>query len=79
MKDFTTKELLEMINQRGLKPYMVLTVKQESFEPYNVPYSSIEEFEEDKRIFNLTLINTEYILVTDEEERECLKDGVLPE
>ena len=48
MKDFTTKELLEMINQRGLKPYMVLTVKQESFEPYNVPYSSIEEFEEDK-------------------------------
>ena len=79
MKEFATDELLEMINQRGLKPYMVLTVKQESFEPYNVPYSSIEEFEEDKRIFGLTLLNTEYMLLTDAEERECIRNGYLPE
>ncbi len=79
MKEFTTDELLEMIKQRGLKPVMIMTVKQEKFEPYKVPYSTIEEFEEDKRIFNLTLINTEYILVTDEEERECIRRGNLPE
>ena len=79
MKDFTTKELLEMINQRGLKPYMVLTVKQENFEPYKVPYTNIEEFEEDKRIFGLTLFNTEYMLLTDAEERECIRNGYLPE
>lgn len=79
MKEFTTDELLEMIKQRGLKPVMIITVKQENFEPYKVPYSTIEEFEEDKRIFNLTLINTEYILVTDEEERECIRRGNLPE
>ena len=79
MKDFTTKELLEMINQRGLKPYIVLTVKQENFEPYKVPYTNIEEFEEDKRIFNLTLIDTEYMLLTNDEERQCIKDGILPE
>ncbi len=79
MKEFTTDELLEMIKQRGLKPVMIMTVKQENFEPYKVPYSTIEEFEEDKRIFNLTLINTEYILVTDEEERECIRRGNLPE
>ena len=79
MKEFTNDELLEMIKHRGLKPVMVVTVKQESFDPYKVPYSSIEEFEEDKRIFNLTLINTEYILVTDEEERECIRRGNLPE
>jgi hypothetical protein len=78
MKEFTTDELLEMIKQRGLKPVMIMTVKQENFEPYKVPYSTIEEFEEDKRIFNLTLINTEYILVTDEEERECIRRGNLP-
>ena len=68
MKDFTTKELLEMINQRGFKPVMLMTVKQENFDPYKVPYSSIEEFEEDKRIFGLTLLNTEYMLLTDAEE-----------
>lgn len=78
MKEFTTEELLEMINDRGLKPVMIMTVKQENFEPYKVPYSSMEEFEEDKRIFNLTLINTEYMLLTDEEERKCSKDGYLP-
>ena len=32
MKDFT-KELLEMINQRGLKPVMIMSVKQENSEP----------------------------------------------
>lgn len=79
MKDFTTEELLEMINQRGLKPVMIVTVKQENFEPYKVPYTNMEEFEEDKRIFNLTLIDTEYMLLTDKEESECIKDGILPE
>lgn len=79
MKDFTTKELLEMINQRGLKTVMIMTVKQENSEPYKVPYTNIEEFEEDKRIFGLSLLNTEYMLLTDDEERQCIKDGVLPE
>lgn len=79
MKEFSTEELLEMIKQRGLKPVMIMTVKQENFEPYKVPYSTIEEFEEDKRIFNLTLIDTEYVLLTDSEERKCIKDGILPE
>ncbi len=79
MKDFTTKELLEMINQRGLKPVMLMAVKQENSEPYKVPYTNIEEFEEDKRIFGLSLLNTEYMLLTDDEERQCIKDGVLPE
>ena len=79
MKEFTTEELLEMINQRGLKPVMVMTVKQGDFEPYKVPYSSMEEFEEDKRIFGLTLLNTEYMLLTNDEERECIRRGNLPE
>lgn len=79
MKDFTTKELLEMINQRGLKPVMTMTVKQGNSEPYKVPYTNIEEFEEDKRIFGLSLLNTEYMLLTDDEERQCIKNGVLPE
>lgn len=79
MKEFSTEELLEMIKQRGLNPVMIVTVKQENFEPYKVPYRTIEEFEEDKRIFNLTLLDTEYMLLTDEEERKCIKDGVLPE
>ena len=79
MKDFTTKELLEMINQRGLNPVMIMKVKQENSEPYKVPYTNIEEFEEDKRIFGLTLLNTEYMLLTDAEERECIRNGYLPE
>ena len=79
MKDFTTKELLEMINQSGLKPYMVLTVKQENFDTYKVPYTTMEEFEEDKRIFGLTLIDTEYMLLTNDEERQCIRNGYLPE
>ena len=79
MKEFATDELLEMIKQRGMKPVMIMTVKQESFEPYNVPYSSIEEFEEDKRIFGLTLIDTEYMLLTNDEERQCIRNGYLPE
>lgn len=78
MKEFTTEELLKMISQRGLKPVMVMTVKQENFDPYKIPYTNMEEFEEDKRIFNFTLINTEYVLLTDEEERKCNKDGYLP-
>ena len=78
MKEFTTDELLEMIKQRGMKPVMIMTVKQENFEPYKVPYSTMEEFEEDKRIFKLTLINAEYMMVTDEEERECIRRGNLP-
>ena len=73
------KELLEMINQRGLKPVMIMSVKQESFEPYNVPYTTMGEFEEDKRIFGLTLLNTEYMLLTDAEERQCIRNGYLPE
>ena len=79
MKEFTTEELLEMINQRGLKPYMVLTVKQENFDTYKVPYTTMEEFEEDKRIFGLTLIDTEYMLLTNDEERQCIRNGYLPE
>ena len=79
MKEFATDELLEMIKQRRMKPVMIMTVKQESFEPYNVPYSSIEEFEEDKRIFGLTLLNTEYMLLTNDEERQCIRNGYLPE
>ena len=79
MKDFTTKELLEMINQRGLKPVMIMKVKQENSEPYKVPYTNIEEFEEDKRIFNLILLETDYMLLTNDEERECIRNGYLPE
>lgn len=79
MKEFRTEELLEMIKQRGLKPVMIMTVKQENFEPYKVPYTSMGEFEKDKRNFNLTLLDTEYMLLTDEEERKCIKDGYLPE
>ena len=69
MKDFTTKELLEMINQRGLNLVMIMKVKQENSEPYKVPYTNIEEFEEDKRIFNLILLETDYMLLTNDEER----------
>ena len=80
MKEFTTDELLEMIKQRGMKPVMIMTVKQgDIYEPYKVPYSTMEEFEEDKRIFNLTLLNTEYMLLTDAEERQCIRNGYLPE
>ena len=67
MKEFTTEELLEMITNRGLKPVMIVTVKQESFEPYKVPYTNMTEFLEDKRIFNLTLLDTEYVLSTVED------------
>jgi len=77
MKEFSTEELLEMVKQRGLKPVMIMTVKQENFEPYKVPYSTMEEFEEDKRIFNLTLLDTEYMLLTDEEEKFCIRNGYL--
>lgn len=74
----STEQLLDLIKDRGMKPVMVMTVKQENFSPYKVPYSSIEEFEQDKKLFNLTLIDTEYMLLTDEEERKLLKDGILP-
>lgn len=79
MKEFTTEELLEMINQRGLKPVMIMTVKQKNSDTYRVPYAKLEEFEEDKRFFNLTLLDTEYVLLTDEEERTFIKEGYLPE
>ena len=79
MKEFTTEELLEMINQRGLKPVMIMTVKQKNSDSYRVPYTKLEEFEEDKRIFNLILLDTEYMLLTDEEERTFIKEGYLPE
>ena len=79
MKEFAAEELLEMIKDRGLKPIIIATVKQENFEPYKVPYTSMGEFEEDKRIFNLTLIDTEYMLLTDEEEKFCIRKGHLPE
>ena len=77
MKEFTTEELLEMIKDRGLKPVIVMTVKQENFEPYKKPYSSMDEFEKDKKIFNLTLLDTEYMLLTDEEEKFCIRKGYL--
>ena len=79
MKKFVTEELLELINQRGLKPVMIMTVKQGNSEPYKVPYTNIEEFEEDKRIFNLILLETAYMLLTNDEERECIRNGYLPE
>lgn len=77
MKNFTVEELLAMIEQRDLKPTLIVEVKQGDFSPYKIPVKSLEELEQEKELHNLTVLNQEYMLLTDEEEKQLLKDGNL--
>lgn len=80
MKDFSKEELLELIQERGLKIMEVLDVKQTGFtSPYKYIVHSQEQLQKDIELFNLTICGQEYFLLTDVEIKHIEKEGYLNE
>ena len=79
MQDFTKEELLEMIDKRDLKIVQVSTVQQKAFgQPYMIAEDELE-FEQTIRLFGLTVLSQEYMLLSDDEIKFVNKEGYLSE
>ena len=79
MQDFTKEELLEMINNRDLKIVQVSTVQQKAFgQPYMIAEDELE-FEQNIKLFGLTVLSQEYMLLSDDEIKFVNKEGYLSE
>lgn len=77
MQDFTKEELLEMINNRDLKIVQVSTVQQKAFgQPYMIAEDELE-FEQNIKLFGLTVLSQEYMLLSDDEIKFVNKEGYL--
>ena len=77
MEDFTKEELLKMINNRDLKIVQVSTVQQKGFgQPYMIAEDELE-FEETIKLFGLTVLSQEYMILSDEEIKHINKEGYL--
>ena len=77
MQDFTKEELLEMIDKRDLKIVQVSTVQQKAFgQPYMIAEDELE-FEQTIRLFGLTVLSQEYMLLSDDEIKFVNKEGYL--
>ena len=77
MQDFTKEELLEMIDKRDLKIVQVSTVQQEAFgQPYMIAEDELE-FEQTIKLFELTVLSQEYMILSDEEIKHINKEGYL--
>ena len=80
MKDFKKEELIELIQERGLKITEVLDVTQTGFtSPYKYVVHSQEQLQKDIELFNLTICGQEYLLLTDKEIEHIEKEGYLNE
>ena len=79
MQDFTKEELLEMIDKRDLKIVQVSTVQQKAFgQPYMIAEDELE-FEQTIKLFGLTVLSQEYMLLSDDEIKFVNKEGYLSE
>ena len=79
MQDFTKEELLEMIDKRDLKIVQVSTVQQKAFgQPYMIAEDELE-FEQNIKLFGLTVLSQEYMLLSDDEIKFVNKEGYLSE
>ena len=77
MQDFTKEELLEMIDKRDLKIVQVSTVQQKAFgQPYMIAEDELE-FEQNIKLFGLTVLSQEYMLLSDDEIKFVNKEGYL--
>ena len=77
MQDFTKEELLKMIHNRDLKIVQVSTVQQKAFgQPYMIAEDELE-FEQTIRLFGLTVLSQEYMLLSDDEIKFVNKEGYL--
>ena len=77
MQDFTKDELLKMINNRDLKIIQVSTVQQKAFgQPYMIAEDELE-FEQNIKLFGLTVLSQEYMLLSDDEIKFVNKEGYL--
>lgn len=78
MKQFTNEELIRMINEKGLKITRVLDVQMKGFEtPYKYVMHSEEQLAFDIKLYNLTVLGSEYMLLTDEEIEHIEKEGYI--
>ena len=80
MKDFSKEELIDLIQNRGLKITKVLDVTHTgSTSPYKYVVHSEEQLQQDIELFDLTVISTEYLLLTYDEIEHIEKEGYLNE
>lgn len=78
-KDFSNEELLTMIQNKDLKITLVVEVKQEGFNnSYKRTVESIEELNNDIELFKLTIVNQQYLLLSDTEIAHINKEGYIP-
>lgn len=77
-KVFNNQELLNMIKDKDLNIVLVLDVVQSGFEqPYKYIFESDEKLQADIDLFYLSVIDSKYILLSDEEIKHIKKEGAL--
>lgn len=77
-KVFNNQELLNMIKDKDLNIVLVLDVVQLGFEqPYKYIFESDEKLQADINLFYLSVIDSKYILLSDEEIKHIKKEGAL--
>ena len=80
IKDFNNQEIDEMIQKRGLKLTCVVTVKSQlSDSSYLMIKDSEENFEKDKELFNLLILEEKYMLLTMDEIIHINNEGYFNE
>lgn len=81
LSDFSIQEIEEMLREKGLKLTCVVKVNDVKQKGLNGSYltikSSEEQFERDKNIFNLRVLEENYMLLTCDEIKQIDKDGYL--
>ncbi len=74
---FTKEDLQKMIEDRGFEITLVAQVSTKNMGSYTIAVSDEDELNDELKLFDLTLISSEYMLLTEEEIKQIKKRGYL--
>ena len=72
------EDLQKMIEDSGFEITLVAQVSTKNMGTYTIVVSDEDELNDELKLFDLTLISSEYMLLTEEEIKYIKKNGYLP-
>lgn len=71
------EDLQKMFEDGGFEITLVAQVSTKTMGSYTIVVSDEDELKDKLKLFDLTLISSEYMLLTEDEIKQILKDGYL--
>lgn len=74
---FSKEDLQKMFEDRGLEITLVAQVSTKTMGSYTIAVSDEDELQDELKLFDLDIITSEYMLLTEEEIKQIKRRGYL--